>query len=202
MMKLTKLICEKAVYQGVGNKRHVLWDDEVRGFGLRVYPSQRKAFIVKYRTVNGRQRQLVIGDFGTWTVDLARKEARKYIVGIDQGDDPVEERRAQRDAITVADLCAEFMKRWARDRKRSWHDDQLRLDKHVLPVWGTLKAASIIRADMAALHHKVGKESPGTANRTLDLVRTIWNKAVIWGLLPEGHVNPAVGVERNPERPR
>jgi hypothetical protein len=37
-MKLTKLVADKAKYEGVREGRCVLWDSEIKGFGLRIYP--------------------------------------------------------------------------------------------------------------------------------------------------------------------
>jgi hypothetical protein len=67
-MKLTKFIADRAKYEGVREGRCVLWDSEIKGFGLRVYPSGRKSFIYHYR-VRGRMRLLTLGDFGVLTVD-------------------------------------------------------------------------------------------------------------------------------------
>ncbi len=44
-MKLTKLAADRARYPhgGESKHRHVLWDDQCPGFGLRVYTSGRRA---------------------------------------------------------------------------------------------------------------------------------------------------------------
>lgn len=49
----------------------VLLDDEVTGFGLRIYPSGKKAFVVMYR-FRGRLRRITLGDYPVFTVDQAR----------------------------------------------------------------------------------------------------------------------------------
>ena len=44
MPKLTKRTADAA---SAGDKLSAIWDDELRGFGLRVYPNGRKVYIVK-----------------------------------------------------------------------------------------------------------------------------------------------------------
>ena len=46
MAKLTKTEIDKAQ---PGDARYTLWDDEVRGFGVRVFPSGQKSFVLEYR---------------------------------------------------------------------------------------------------------------------------------------------------------
>lgn len=54
------------------NKRFVVWDEETKGFGVRVNQDGSKTFVVEY-FVNGRQRWLSIGNFGVLTTENARK---------------------------------------------------------------------------------------------------------------------------------
>lgn len=41
--KQTVRTVKAAQYEGNGSSRHVIWDTELKGFGLRVYPSGKKA---------------------------------------------------------------------------------------------------------------------------------------------------------------
>ena len=47
MAKLTKRTADLAT---TGDKVTAIWDEELRGFGLRVYPNGRKVYVVKYRS--------------------------------------------------------------------------------------------------------------------------------------------------------
>jgi integrase len=68
-------------------------------------------------------------------------------------------------------------------------------------VYGGIKAEALTQGQVAALHSKF-KESPFAANRFLAVI----SKCFAWGsgrgLLPEGHINPARGVERYKEHSR
>jgi hypothetical protein len=71
--KLTKTGIDKMAYRGdeQGNAWDVRWDGTLPGFGGRVYPTGRKAFILRYR-VNGRQRLFTLGTYGPLTLDAQR----------------------------------------------------------------------------------------------------------------------------------
>lgn len=66
-------------------------DAQIKGFGLRITPSETKSFIVEKR-VNGRVRRMTLGRYGELTVEQARKEARKLLGQVATGTDPVAEK--------------------------------------------------------------------------------------------------------------
>ncbi len=73
--KLTKRTVDALVSDGDEVR---IWDSELRGFGVRCRASGDKYYFLKYRLPNGRQRWATIGRHGSaWTVELARKEARR-----------------------------------------------------------------------------------------------------------------------------
>src|ERR1700760_254521 len=87
----------------------IVWDGAVAGFGAR---RQRDsvAYILKYRTADGRQRWHTIGRHGApWTPDEARDEARRLLSEVVRGTDPGAEKQAKGHALTVADLCRRYL---------------------------------------------------------------------------------------------
>ncbi len=98
MPKLTKRVVDAAE---VREKDYVIWDDELPGFGLRVFKSGKRSYILQYRAA-GRSRRYSIGLHGIWTPDTARKEARVQLGKIAQGENPTEARQADRNAMTVS----------------------------------------------------------------------------------------------------
>jgi integrase len=199
--KLTKRAIDAATYQGAGNGRFVLWDSEPPGFGLRVFPSGKKSFVLSYR-IGGRKRLLTIGSYGALTLDQARTQARAELAKVEIGGaDPLEQRQKAARGETVADLCSAYMERHG-NAKKSARDDQRKIDRYILPAWRTRKAAAIRRADVAALHAKIGKTAPYEANRTLALLSKMFELARRWGFVPEEQANPARGIDRFREHKR
>jgi hypothetical protein len=87
MAKLTKRIVDAAEAR---DKDHVIWDDELLGFGLRVFTSGKRSYLIQYRSV-GRSRRYTIGQHGVWTPELARREAKVQLGRVAKGDNPAEE---------------------------------------------------------------------------------------------------------------
>lgn len=201
-MKLTKRIIDAATYIGANNARCVLWDSEIPGFGVRLFPSGKKSFVLSYRTGGGTKRLLSIGTYGVLTLDQARTQARAELAKVEtQSADPVAEREQERRGETIAELCTAYMERHG-NAKKSAAEDQRRIDKHVLPKWSSRKAKAITRADVAALHAKIGKVHPYEANRTLALLSKLFELARRWGFVPDGHPNPARDIDRFKEQKR
>jgi Arm DNA-binding domain len=51
----------------------VIWDDELPGFGLRVFSSGKRSYVIQYR-IRGRSRRYTIGLHGAWAPETARRE--------------------------------------------------------------------------------------------------------------------------------
>jgi len=159
-----------------------MWEDGRTGLGVRMSPKGRKSFNYMYR-FNGKARRLTLGTYPTLGLASARvkhSKAKELLgKGIDPGALHVEKRRAERQAETVNDLAAEYLEKWARPRKRSAGEDERILRKDVLPLWGKRKAKDIRRRDVILLLDGiVERGAPIAANRTLGIIRRMFNFAV------------------------
>ena len=195
-MKLTKRTVEALE---VRERDYLVWDSDVKGFGLRVYPKGQKKYLVQYR--NGkRTRRCTIGAHGVLTADEARTEAKKLLGDVAKGQDPSGTRQARRQAPTVAALCERFITDYAERhcKPSTVRDYASSARRFVVPQLGPMLIEEVTRADVAALHHKVSEKTPYQANRVLSMISKMFNTAEDWGLRAEG-TNPARRVKRNRE---
>src|SRR5277367_3869645 len=84
-----------------------IWDAAVPGFGARRQRSEAVAYVLLFRTPEGRTRRYTIGRHGApWTPETARAKALAVLAEAQvKGADPAAEKQAKRKAETVADLC-------------------------------------------------------------------------------------------------
>jgi len=202
-LHLTKRLIDQAQYEGIDGAAYVLWDDIVQGLGLRIYPTGKKSFMLKYR-IAGRQRNLVLGQYGKHlTLEQARDTAVGKLSGVIQGEDPLEIKQVKYHAPTVKDFALEYLANHAKARKKSWRNDESQINRLILPAWGIRKLESISTADVIQLHRKIGRENGKyQANRTIATVSKMFEIAVRWGYLEKGSVNPAQGIEKFKEEKR
>ena len=197
-MKLTKKYIETLIWNG--KAQHIVWDDEVKGFGVRLYPTGKKSFVLSYRD-NNRKSIMVLGDSVLLKVDQARDKAKKFLVGLINGINPLMEQQKIKQGVMVKDLCKSYIERHA-SKKKSGKDDISRIERFIIPAWGNLQIINVKRADVVALHIKLGAQGKYLANRVYSLLSKMFNLARVWDFVPEEHINPCFGIEKFKEEKR
>jgi integrase len=182
--------------------KHIVYDDLVRGFGVRVTAAGSKSFVLNYRRkADGVERRYTIGPYPEWTCLAAREEAKSLRREIDGGSDPVGEHRADREAPTVNDLCDRYEAEQLPKRRVSTQADyRSMLRVHIRPGLGKRKVATLAFADVDALHSEVTKRAgPYRANRAIALMSKLCSLAIQWHWRTD---NPCRGIERHAEAKR
>ena len=95
------------------DKAWIAWDDRLTGFGVRVYPSGHKSFIVNYRTGNGGRKapnkRIVLGRCDRLAPDRARRMAHQVLGKVASGDDPAGDRAEARGIPVLRQAFEEYM---------------------------------------------------------------------------------------------
>lgn len=196
-IRLTQKIIEKAVYKSGNGKKYptdIRWDSYIGGLGLRLLPSGKKRFVFGYK-VNNSWKVITLGAYPGISLHQAQTLALQHKAVIAEGKDPIEEKRRQQKKLMV-DLCHDFLENHSKVHKKSWKKDESRINQRILPLLGRKPVDKVSRADIAQLHRKIGSKTPYEANRLQELLRKMFNYAILIGYLPEGSVNPASGIQR------
>lgn len=164
----------------LSGEREEWFDTKILGLGLRVSPGGRKTWFVRYRVYGEDQkRRLTLKPYPVMSLAEARKAAQAVLTAASKGLDPAGEKQEEKRAPTFADLAKEYMERHAKIKKRSWKKDENSIAKDLLPIWGRMKVHEIRRRDVILLLDSIAdRGSPIQANRTLALVRKIFNFGV------------------------
>lgn len=197
-MKLTKRTVDQAA---LGTRETVYWDDELRGFGLRVWPSGRKVYFVKCR-IKGRQKRITIGPHDPFTAEKARDKAYLILGAAKNGDDPARELDQARKSPTVKEVGERFLKEHVAVRCKSSTQREYKrsVELFINPKLGTYKVTSVEDSDIAELHQSLS-HIPYQANRTLGVLSKMFALIESWGLRPKGS-NPCQGIMKYREEKR
>ena len=168
------------------------------GLVMRVWPSGKKVFVHRFKVRNVPFR-LTLGEYPSTSLQtfLTNYEAQRAQLA--RGENPAtlaqREGHARAQTPTVRALAERYIAEHAKPSKRSWREDEVILERDVLPRWGKLEARDVTYNDVDALlaRIKANKERGITAPRkALAVVRKMFSWAVKKRLL---ELNPARGVD-------
>lgn len=176
-------------------------DHEVARLYVRVLPSGRKTYVIRYYTAERKKRNLTLGTTDQLRLVDARSVARQKLAELDlNGVDP---KQPKAEPVEVPTL-GEFVERYFRDhsdQKRSGAELRRLYKRRLQKRFSEQRLDAIRLDDLLTMRTKL-RDKPYEFNRARDLLQAIINKAIYWEVLPDEHRNPVRKVPRYDEKPR
>ncbi|MBJ6609908.1 MAG: tyrosine-type recombinase/integrase [Candidatus Thiothrix moscowensis] len=184
----------------------------VPGLRIRVMSSGIRSWVFRFKLA-GKNNVITLGRVDALPIADAEAAAKSYRAQITLGQDPAQEQRdtkrkaqetqTREDDLNpeFADFAADYMTRYSKKRKRTWQRDEQYLNKHILPVLGSLRLQSIARRDIVRVLNKMRDDNgiTTTSNRVRSLLHKMFNWAIQQGLIEH---NPVAHTERLKETSR
>ncbi len=157
------------------DSEYTVFDNEIRGFGLRVRPSGSKTFVLMYRNEYGKQRKLTLGPYGQLTVMAARQLAQAKFAEVASGTDPVQDKQEKRTAITVGELADQYyadceagrvIYRGKTKSASTLITDRGRIDRHIKPLLGNKQITELTLPQVQKFLTDVTEGATATKEKT------------------------------------
>lgn len=178
--KLSKRVVDRLEAR---SKDYIVFDGELPGFGVRVMPNGKRFYLIQYRR-HGRTRRMALGQHGVVTAEIARREANRMLGAVrGGGDDPATLRDLERQAATVQELGARFLKEHVavRCKPTTAYEYRRAVEFFINPFFGKQRVRTVTSADVAELHGKYA-HTPYQSNRVLGVLSKMMNLAEVWGM--------------------
>jgi hypothetical protein len=150
-LPLPKVIQEGKTVQ----KRY--YDDNLKGFGIRITSGGSKAFFVE-KFINRKRCRVTLGHYPELTAEMARNKALLMLGQIAMGGDPVAEKKASTIAnVTLDEVFKDYLKTRKTLKEKTISNYQQILDKG-FTNWKNKPLLSITKDRVSKYHEKLGKE--------------------------------------------
>lgn len=136
------------------DKNYIVYDTELKGFGVRVHTSGRISYLIEYRPSGGgravNKKKMTFGRVGEFSPHEARKIASDHLAYVRKGGDPLADKQATRKEATVRELVDLWEAEDPPGRKSGRPMDRLtrkymlaRLRNHIVPLVGKKRLSEI-----------------------------------------------------------
>ena len=173
-------------------ERLVDYDAKARGLCLRSTVTTKSWSFIYRPDGSSRQRRYTIGDYPAWSLSSAREKALTLRQAVQDGHDPVADRKQRREALTVAALIDRFIAK-AKGSLRSWQAYESLLRRDVVRAMGDRPAGQVTRAEIANMLDTIHGRAPAVANGVHSALSSVYGWAVSEGLVTD---NPVRGLRR------
>lgn len=177
-MRLNELRLQALLKEG---RPRVIGTGDGTGLALRITASG-VSWQLRYRHA-GKAHWLTIGKYPECSLAEARKRATRERAGIDEGVDPVAERRRSKLALKAArtfrDLTADYERRYLPDLKPDTQEKiRFYLNKDILPRLGDLRIEEVSGAHLIEMVEQISKRSDAGARRVFQITSSIFSHGI------------------------
>ncbi|MDR7037981.1 integrase [Methylobacterium sp. BE186] len=185
VVKLTKgMLATLALAPGQGER--IVWDAELRGFGIRLRASGNRTWVIRPPRSGGASKLHTLGSADTIDLASARRSAQEKIAEAALGGDPTKAKREARAqaALTFGSLVDRYIAdKEAKGRRPSTVSN---MRHHLKCHWQPLHCRplnAISRADLAVRHRELVSEcGPHAADRARSILSTFFVWAMAEGM--------------------
>jgi len=202
MPKLTKKVIDSNLPKA---KDYIVWDDEIKGFGCRIFPGGKKTYVFYYRApVTRKFSYIKIGLHGNLTVDEARIKAKTFALSVSNGIDVKAKKKQEiieeQQSVLFADFWEVFTNKYICEHHKpsTIRGNKSRIKKHILPFFGTKKITDIERRDILDFKDSLS-DVKGNCTKCLTLLTTAFDQAELWGYRDQNS-NPCKGVKKQSDK--
>jgi integrase len=157
---------------------------------IKVYPTGKRVFILRYRSPDKKQREFRVGQHGIVSADEARRKAKVLLAKIIEGQDPQWDRKMEQASAKTFDDVLDAYLRWAETHHKPTSLEQVQrcCRLQLRPRFGQFACDQLSRGVVQRVYDHM-TEVPQYRARIIDWGRSIWT----WGERRE-----LVGPQRNP----
>ena len=183
-------------------REYAIHDTALQGFMLRVQANGARSWVLRFRRV-GKPRPVTLGKQDAMKADQARASALAFLAREKRGRDAIIRCPRLLPGQTLKKFAAEYVKR----RSPKWKPASVvatlcYLNSAILPALGHLRIGSVVHADIARFFHEYARRKPGGANRSHNILRSMFDCAIAWDHRTEAAGNPCTGIVRYRRSPR
>ncbi|WP_300548090.1 integrase arm-type DNA-binding domain-containing protein [Roseovarius sp.] len=187
--ELTALDVKRLAHPG-GNRNVLISVGGVPGLHLQLTPKRGRSWVLRAKVGTAR-RDIGLGGFPAVTLAQAREKAREARNKIDQGIDPIEERKAakaalasaQRRGMTFADALDKFLSTKLEGFENQKHRQQWRntLENYAKPDLGPMLVQDIAVQDVLRVLEPIWLDKTSTAKRLRGRIEAVLSWATVAG---------------------
>jgi hypothetical protein len=173
-MKLTKTAVEALAIDE--EKNYYVWDDELPSFGVIVYKTGNKSFVLYRRIGTGRlarKKLFIVGSCHLMTPVEARAKARELAMETRDGNDPSRPKAAD---MTVADIMGYYIEKHSKGKPSE--REVIKISRlYIVPNLGRVRVHELDTPDVRDFKDKAGKRSKAQTNKALGYLSAAINFA-------------------------